>query len=361
MGLVGTKRNPNLFRRRKMAWSNQGLLSLGLIMLAQTVGTVPLAKADHTIPNRREAVLNQNFNGNTLLDVDQLLNLQATAPGARLVSLEVVAASARGLGQAAFVINGHDYLAERLDSQPGLHRTVIDRMLGSDVYNVGLRLQGNTFVQSIAAVVDTSYGPGPGFPGNQERREVRLNQWVQPNQIVHLRQVLNLGRNESGRQVLAVDFNARTFRGMSHVTVLVNGAPVGPAQTVDQMTRTFRVLINRTLDHDIQTLTLRVNGSQVFFDLVGAQLAPRYNPGPVPPGYGLRAQGSMSNFGQTQQFFFQGRDWHDLYRQCLQFGNTRGIHEVNHLHVNGRAFQWNGGRGATLQTACQIVADEASG
>lgn len=140
----------------------------------------------------------------------------------------------------------------------------------------------------FAAEANHGHPGRPAHPGHPEHpgqgRDflfVPLNQYLRGNNILAVRQILNLGPQYRGRSVDSVVLRARTDFGRGQAQLLVNNAPVGFTQTVGTRTQEYYFQLNpgqNTLDQAVHTLQISLQG-QFTVEGVGVNLAREWETG----------------------------------------------------------------------------------
>ncbi len=122
--------------------------------------------------------------------------------------------------------------------------------------------------------------PFPGGPGHRPDRPDRdlvyqtLRQEYRGQNVLPLRQILNLGPEYRGQEIRAVVLRAATAAGRGQAVVTVNGSPVTAAQTVGTNVDTYRFQLPEyanELGREIQQLQLEIRGN-FFVEGVGVRM-----------------------------------------------------------------------------------------
>lgn len=208
-------------------------------------------------------------------------------------------------------------------------------------------------VISSAAFADF---PFPGRPGRDPgdrwgRGELifqRVGQQFQGQNILPLRQILNLGPEYRGRRVEKVILRASTAFGFGQATVLVNGAPVTYSQQVGTYMGDYIFMLPPHADEfgaEIQSLQIELRGN-FFVDGVGV----RVSRGGAGPGFPTQEVIQIN-----QQFVGASR---------LALANYVNLDRFNGMRLNRviiRAVTRAGRGDATLCTlGCQTINDIAT-
>jgi hypothetical protein len=123
---------------------------------------------------------------------------------------------------------------------------------------------------------------GPGFPGRGDFEPSRpgelvyepIQQQLRGENILPLRQILNLGPQYRGQSIRAVILDAATAGGRGEATVLVNGRAVSGTQIVGRNMDRYRFQLPEFADelgHEIQQLQILLRG-HFFVEGVGVRL-----------------------------------------------------------------------------------------
>lgn len=133
------------------------------------------------------------------------------------------------------------------------------------------------------------YPPPPPPPGyGRDFLFQNINQVYVGQNILPLRQILNIDRSYAGRRVEFVVLRARSNRGQGMATLVINQQRVGYGQQIDFRGNEIRFApdyYNNIIDDQIRGLQLELQG-EVFVDAVGVKFAA--DGGYYPPGGGLQ-------------------------------------------------------------------------
>lgn len=106
---------------------------------------------------RLERIINRNFNGNSRLNVDSLVNLRAYQ-GQRVVAVEIRARTMQGNGMASVLINNRiETNRERVAQYFSTYTFppyVGGNVIGRDIGTLDLLMQGNFTVESVAVIIE---------------------------------------------------------------------------------------------------------------------------------------------------------------------------------------------------------------
>lgn len=224
--------------------------------------------------------VNQYYYGQSLLRLRQLFDLDAQYRGYEIKKVELQAQSDWGQAQAQVLINSRpiglvQFIANRrsistFELPPGT-------IIGDNVNGIQLQLNGNLQVFRVAITLAPA--------SRTEVIEQRYWQQFQGDNMIQVRQELNLGFEHNGKSLEYVELTAQSFAGRAQALLMINGNPVGSPQIINQdySTLRFEVLTRgaNVLGRDIQTVTLRVVGN-VRTDKLAAGLTSQNRPGPRP-------------------------------------------------------------------------------
>ncbi len=122
--------------------------------------------------------------------------------------------------------------------------------------------------------------PFPGGPGHRPDRPDRdlvyqnIRQQYRGENVLPLRQILNLGPEYRGQQIRAVILRAATAAGRGQAVVTVNGSPVTGTQIIGTNMDTYRFQLPEwanELGREIQQLQLEIRGN-FFVEGVGVKM-----------------------------------------------------------------------------------------
>jgi hypothetical protein len=228
-------------------------------------------------PHGRDEVVERQIyhrsQGQQTLDLMGILGLNYRYDGRVVKSVIIRADTARGMGEAQLLVNRQPVgPSQRVGTYTMSYTFELPYFatIGRDVRSLEISLRGSFSVETVAVVLE-GYGGGGGRP---EVLETLVNQRIEGNVNVPLRQVLGLDRRYEGRRVEAVIFTARSDRGMAQAVALINGMSASRVETIDVYPRQYVLRLDgdTTLGRAVQRLELNIRGS-VVLERVGVQLS----------------------------------------------------------------------------------------
>lgn len=240
-------------------------------------------------PNEREQIieksLRQYFQGESRVDLLGDYELRRQLEDKRLVSIEIIASTEQGRGQAQLVVNrlesGYPQQVQRQLSQYRFEVDQLRSVVGRDIFDLELSLKGRFYIDRVILKVQEERRVEP-----QSRVEtVRqiINQTIQGEGGVTLDRVLNL-QEHHGKLIKRLAIRARALRGMARAQLLVNNmtrAEAGLSTYTSEVSLDFYG--SERLGLDIQSLRAVVKGNVVIEEVILDVESRRVNPGPVEP------------------------------------------------------------------------------
>lgn len=108
-------------------------------------------------------------------------------------------------------------------------------------------------------------GHRPNRPGmGRDYQEVRLNQRLVGQNILRVRQLLNIGPEDRGRRIQFVKLIANTDFGRGQATLLIDGRQVGTSQTVARGIGEYIFVLpenDNNVGDELRTLQIQLNGN----------------------------------------------------------------------------------------------------
>jgi hypothetical protein len=151
--------------------------------------------------------------------------------------------------------------------------------------------------------------PPPSYSGDY--LEQYLGQYMVGNNVLHLRQILGIGQQYSGRRIEYVKLRARTDAGQGDAQLILDGYRSGMSQTVGTYTQDYYFIpdaSNDVLGSEVATLQLQLQGR---FTVESVAVKFGYGYGNHPGSQRLDAYVSRNFVGQNSLYLTQ---LFDLYR-----------------------------------------------
>lgn len=240
-------------------------------------------------PNEREQIieksLRQYFQGESRVDLLGDYELRRQLEDKRLVSIEIIASTEQGRGQAQLVVNrlesGYPQQVQRQLSQYRFEVDQLRSVVGRDIFDLELSLKGRFYIDRVILKVQEERRVEPQ-PRVETVRQI-INQTIQGEGGVTLDRVLNL-QEHHGKLIKRLAIRARALRGMARAQLLVNNmtrAEAGLSTYTSEVSLDFYG--SERLGLDIQSLRAVVKGNVVIEEVILDVESRRVNPGPVEP------------------------------------------------------------------------------
>jgi hypothetical protein len=224
--------------------------------------------------------VNQFYYGQSVLRLRQMFNLGNAYEGYEVKKVELQAQSDWGQARAQLLINNRPTgLIETINNRRSISTFTPEQgtVIGDDVTGLQLRLNGNIQVFRVAITLAPA--------ARSEVIEQRYWQQFQGDNMIQVRQVLNIGAQHNGKALEYVELTAQSFAGRAQALLLINGNPVTAPQIIDQSYSTLRFELPtrgaNVLGRDVQSIALRVVGN-VRTDALAVGLISQSRPGPRP-------------------------------------------------------------------------------
>lgn len=240
-------------------------------------------------PNEREQIieksLRQYFQGESRVDLLGDYELRRQLEDKRLVSIEIIASTEQGKGQAQLVVNrlesGYPQQVQRQLSQYRFEVDQLRSVVGRDIFDLELSLKGRFYIDRVILKVQEERRVDPQ-PRVETVRQI-INQTIQGEGGVTLDRLLNL-QEHHGKLIKRLAIRARALRGMARAQLLVNNmtrAEAGLSTYTSEVSLDFYG--SERLGLDIQSLRAVVKGNVVIEEVILDVESRRVNPGPVEP------------------------------------------------------------------------------
>lgn len=240
-------------------------------------------------PHEREQVieksLRQYFQGESHVDLLGDYELRRQLEDKRLVSVEIIASTEQGRGQAQLVVNrlesGYPQQVQRQLSQYKFDVDQLRSVVGRDIFDLELSLKGRFYIDRVILKVQEERRVDPQ-PRVETVRQI-INQTIQGEGGVTLDRVLNL-QEHHGKLIKRLAIRARALRGMARAQLLVNNmtrAEAGLSTYTSEVSLDFYG--SERLGLDIQSLRAVVKGNVVIEEVILDVESRRVNPGPIEP------------------------------------------------------------------------------
>lgn len=232
-----------------------------------------------------EKSLRQYFQGESRVDLLGDYELRRQLEDKRLVSIEIIASTEQGRGQAQLVVNrlesGYPQQVQRQLSQYRFEVDQLRSVVGRDIFDLELSLKGRFYIDRVILKVQEERRVEPQ-PRVETVRQI-INQTIQGEGGVTLDRVLNL-QEHHGKLIKRLAIRARALRGMARAQLLVNNmtrAEAGLSTYTSEVSLDFYG--SERLGLDIQSLRAVVKGNVVIEEVILDVESRRVNPGPVEP------------------------------------------------------------------------------
>lgn len=240
-------------------------------------------------PHEREQVIEksirQYFQGESRVDLLGDYELRRQLEDKRLVSVEIIASTEQGRGQAQLVVNrlesGYPQQVQRQLSQYRFDVDQLRSVIGRDIFDLELSLKGRFYIDRVILKVQEERRVDPQ-PRVETVRQI-INQTIQGEGGITLDRVLNL-QEHHGKLIKRLAIRARALRGMARAQLLVNNmtrAEAGLSTYTSEVSLDFYG--SERLGLDIQSLRAVVKGNVVIEEVILDVESRRVNPGPIEP------------------------------------------------------------------------------
>lgn len=196
-----------------------------------------------------EEYIGRYVDGQQVLPLRQILDLDQSARGQKLIKVELFATSSDAYSTAQLELNGRPLgfaqnVGWRYDQSIVFEIPAGDRVIGRDIQTLKLRLRGNMYVDKVVATLkdDGLGGGGHGpFPGQSE--------WVTSYERqrffsqLPVKQALRLNRQHEGKILKSIVLKGHPAgQRLTSVQLVVGGRAVGMPQYLDR--QSGQVVIN---------------------------------------------------------------------------------------------------------------------
>ena len=240
-------------------------------------------------PSEREQViersLRQYFQGESRVDLLADFELRRQLENKRILSIEIVASTEQGKGQAQLLVNrlevGYPQQVQRQLSQYRFEVDQLRSVVGRDIFDLELSLKGRFYIDRVILKVQEDRRVEPQ-PRVETVRQV-INQTIQGEGGVTLDRMLNL-QEHHGKVIKRLAIRARALRGMARAQLLVNNmtrAEAGLSTYTSEVSLDFYG--SERLGLDVQSLRAVVKGNVVIEEVILEVESRRVNPGPIDP------------------------------------------------------------------------------
>ncbi|PIP89607.1 MAG: hypothetical protein COW01_11560 [Bdellovibrionales bacterium CG12_big_fil_rev_8_21_14_0_65_38_15] len=187
-----------------------------------------------------EEVLSRYVNGTTTLALRNILDLDQSALGQKLIKLELFATSSSSFATAQVEINGRSIgfaqnVGWRYDQSVVFDIPQGDRVIGRDIQTLKMKLQGSMYIDRIVATLkDDGQGQGGGQGGGRSEWVTSFERQRFFNKIP-LKQELKLGRQHIGKEVKTVIIKANPVgQRVTAMSLVVDGKIVAGPEYLDR-------------------------------------------------------------------------------------------------------------------------------
>lgn len=187
-----------------------------------------------------EEVLSRYVNGTTTLALRNILDLDQSARGQKLIKLELFATSSSSFATAQVEINGRSIgfaqnVGWRYDQSVVFDIPQGDRVIGRDIQTLKMKLQGSMYIDRIVATLkDDGQGQGGGQGGARSEWVTSFERQRFFNKIP-LKQELKLGRQHEGKEIKTVIIKANPVgQRMTSMSLMVDGRIVAGPEYLDR-------------------------------------------------------------------------------------------------------------------------------
>lgn len=240
-------------------------------------------------PQEREQIIERNlrqyFQGESRVDLLADYELRRQLENKRLVSIEIIASTEQGKGQAQLVVNrlevGYPQQVQRQLSQYRFDIDQLRSVVGRDLFDLELSLKGRFYIDRVILRVQEERRVEPQ-PRVETVRQI-INQTIQGEGGVTLDRMLNL-QEHHGKLIKRLAIRARALRGMARAQLLVNNltrAEAGLSTYTSEVSLDFYAA--ERLGLEVQSLRAVVKGNVVIEEVILEVESRRVNPGPIDP------------------------------------------------------------------------------
>lgn len=179
--------------------------------------------------------------GSTQLALRNILNLDQSARGLKLIKIELFATSSSSYATAQLELNGRPLgfaqnVSWRYDQSVVFEIPAGDRVIGRDIQTLKLRLQGSMYVDRVVATLKDD-GIGGGGHGGDRTEWVTSFERQRFFSQIPLKQVLKLNRQHEGKSLKTVILKGHPAgQRLTSVQLVVDGRTVGMPQYLDRAT-----------------------------------------------------------------------------------------------------------------------------
>ncbi len=198
-----------------------------------------------------EEVLSRYVSGNTTLALRNILDLDQSARGQKLIKLELFATSSSSFASAQVEINGRSIgfaqdVGWRYDQSVVFNIPQGDRVIGRDIQTLKMKLQGNMYIDRIVATLkDDGLGQGGGHGGGRSEWVTSFERQRFFNQIP-LKKELKLGRQHEGKEVKTVIIKGNPVgQRVTSMSLMVDGRIVAGPEYLDRNTGEVQFKFNQ--------------------------------------------------------------------------------------------------------------------
>ena len=185
-----------------------------------------------------EEVLGRYVSGNTTLALRNILDLDQSARGQKLIKIELFATSSSSFATAQVEINGHaisypQNVGWRYDESVVFEIPAGDRVIGRDIQTLKMKLQGSIYIDKIVATLkDDNQGGGHGNPRSEWVTSFDRERFVS---VIPLKQALKLNRQHEGKELKTIVLKGNPMgQRVTSMQLMVDGRRVGAPQYLDR-------------------------------------------------------------------------------------------------------------------------------
>jgi hypothetical protein len=224
-------------------------------------------------PANVELQVGNYFNGMAQLDLLKDYYTANQLQGQIIKDITIFAATERGQGTAALLLNGQQLEREQVVSQRvGSYTFKVDQFgnsVGRNLRTISLNMRGNFFIEKVVFNLVQTNSTGDSrrdpFPTPAPRNEIvtqKVNQRIMEEGGVELFRLFGLGLSRQGQIVKRITLTANSARGMGMAELLVNGKAIGMQQRLSEMTNTvsFDLAPGSRIGQALLALQIHVRG-----------------------------------------------------------------------------------------------------
>lgn len=221
-----------------------------------------------------EEYIGRYINGQQVLPLRQILELDQSTRGQKLIKVELFATSSDAYSTAQLELNGRllgfaQNVGWRYDQSVVFEIPAGDRVIGRDIQTLKLRLRGNMYVDKVVATLkDDAQMPFPA-PGRSE--------WVTSYERqrffsqLPLKQALKLNRQHEGKSLKSIVLKGHPAgQRLTSVQLVVSGRAVGMPQYLDRQSGQVVIHLNAREQVELsqgETIKLVFDGEIIVTEL----------------------------------------------------------------------------------------------